>query len=822
MKKKINNAYISINKSKISEPKQINDNNSLNIDFSSFIKKFYESSSKYMQSMRNCLKEINVNITSNKSISLNESANKCISSLNIIFSYLDSSFNQFFSNIQKYLEFVNLNNNKYLKMSYSTKKPNLTKNYISSQFYNDNNNLKSNNSLYSNYQLNKIDTKTLYKNKRMSKMNTTTDINKTELYNSNSNIDEKMGNFRGIKDLNRMSTKNLFEENILNTQFIENVKNLLNILKYERINDIGIAKKSQYQIKLDNFKENLISELSNAINDKKEKDNNHPMHRRIRSVNLSSNSFNYINNINEDNNKINELVIQENDEKINDETEYNIINKNKTTENMDSLYFLDNNDIDNNKNNLNIFNNIKININKENDGVKENEKLKNENELLEKNKKELLIQIADLINKNNSLNEEISILNNSILKKTENENTSNEKINELNKEIKILTDKKNKLDKNNNEYKKSIDLYEKEKSSNLKELKKLKENIEELKRENKLLNNNLTNTETENKKNKKNIKELKSEIDDLNKAIGKLVNENEKMNNQIDEIISRKEEYKEKYKKADKELNDEKNINLLLEEKVKKLEKKLEENNINEFDDTKTKTYKITNINKVNEIEVEKLPRKYVSPYNYRKNTSAFSTNNTSNNRKILITNNIEDLEITPENYSIVKFFQLNKNLKWYLLKRTKKLISEPADTSPPSSNQSNSNQLFRRYKYLKINSKLNNERREENFNDFIWRPIKNEKDFINFNFINIDNNENNNNKNENSLSKDWQKKINELEFCIKDLEEKLEKKENDCNRINLNYAKLFKRSKQPDMSYDKLVENYEKLKSENKLLLKK
>ena len=142
MKKKINNAYISINKSKISEPKQINDNNSLNIDFSSFIKKFYESSSKYMQSMRNCLKEINVNITSNKSISLNESANKCISSLNIIFSYLDSSFNQFFSNIQKYLEFVNLNNNKYLKMSYSTKKPNLTKNYISSQFYNDNNNLK--------------------------------------------------------------------------------------------------------------------------------------------------------------------------------------------------------------------------------------------------------------------------------------------------------------------------------------------------------------------------------------------------------------------------------------------------------------------------------------------------------------------------------------------------------------------------------------------------------------------------------------------------------------------------------------------------------
>lgn len=37
-----------------------------------------------------------------------------------------------------------------------------------------------------------------------------------------------------------------------------------------------------------------------------------------------------------------------------------------------------------------------------------------------------------------------------------------------------------------------------------------------------------------------------------------------------------------------------------------------------------------------------------------------------------------------------------------------------------------------------------------------------------------------------------------------------------------MNYAKLFKRTKIPDEIYDKLLENNEKLKNENKLLKKK
>ena len=784
MRKKLNSNEKSTNRLRYTEQKSIN-NSIPYSEFSSILKKFYDSFSKYIQSMRNCLKEINLNIANNKSITLDESSNKCISSLNIIFSYLDSSFNQFYSNIQKFSE--QINSIEFSKISYSSKKPNLSQNF-SLQFYNDSN---KHNTLYSNYQQNKIESgKTLYNNINKNRMNVTTDLK------YNNSIEERYSHHRSSTDLSESMNNNLIGLKVVDKNFVENVKNLLNILKYERISDIN--KKSQYQQKFGKFKENLIIELSNEINDKQDKDNI-PVHRRIKSVNLNRNSFNYFNNINKENdNKIKEYIIQEKDEKnlsdLNEDINYknNYKEKNKTTENRIFLYYLENNNINGNINDINNIDN-KIQI--------ETQKLKNDIENLERNKKELLIQIANLITKNNALTEEISLMKNSKMKKEETENSSITKIKELNNKIELIMNSKNDIEKKNKELQKNINVYQSEKESQLKELKKLKDNIDDLKKEN------------------RKIKELKLEIDDLNREISGLIKENQKLANDFEEINSRKEEYKEKYKQTMKELTDEKEMNNIMEKKVKNLERKLEEYNINEFDDTKTKTYKISNINKVNEIEVEKLNRKYVSPYNYRKNTSAFSTNNTSNNRKILINNNIDDFEITPENYVIVKFFQLNNKLKWYLLKKNKKQISEQEPSPTPSPNQSNSKQLFRRYKYLKINSKLNNEKNEDNYDDYIWKPSKNERDFINFNYLNednIDSNINNNNKKDNSMSKDWQKKINELESCIKDLEEKLEKKENDCNRINLNFAKLFKRSKQPELNYDKLLENNENLKNEN------
>ena len=814
MKKKINTSHKSINKFQIPEQKPISNNTSINNEFFSIFKKFCDSFYKYIQSMRNCLKEINSNI-SNNLITLDESSNKCISSLNIIFSYLDSSFNQFYTNIQNFLELINYN--KFSKISNSSKKPGLSKNYISTHFYNDNNNSNNNNfknnSIYSNYQQGKIEKKNYYRYGIINKNNTTTDLKNTN------SIEEKFYRFHIGSDLNDSNNNNNINEGnsiLINKNFVENVKNLLNILKYERISDIGsnTSRKSKYQEKLDNFKESLISDLTNTINDTQDSEKN-PVHRRIKSVNLNSNTFNFINNINNDNeNKINDFIIQDSyGNNLNDISD----NKNKSTTNKASLYFLDNNNINDNLDTNEIYefkdNNRSNNLNIIKKTKTENEKLKNENNLLENNKKELLIQIADLINKNNTLNEEINILKNNNLKKDEIEKELNKKINELNNKIEIITNSKNEIEKLNQQLKKSIDTCQNEKSAQIKEIKKLKDNLEDLKKKNKKLNNDISEIKVDKKK----IKELKKEIDDLNKEISELVKENGKLSNEVDETNNRKEEYKEKYKKAIKELSDEKEINALVEQKVKNLERKLEEYNINEYDDEKTKTYKISNINKVNEIEVEKLSRKYVSPSNYRKNTSAFSTNNTSNNRKILINNNIDDLEITPENFIIVKYFQLNNNFKWYLLKKIKKINEpEPSPTSSPS--QSNSKPLYRRYKYLKLNSKVNNDKNNESYSDFIWKPSRNERDFINFNFINNDNNNNDNNKNENS--NDWQKKINELEYCIKDLEEKLEKKENDCNRINLNYAKLFKRTKQPE-NYDKLLENNEKLKTENKSLKK-
>ena len=456
MKKKLNSNLKSTNKLKNPEQKLLDDN-IVYSEFSSILKRFYESFSKYIQSMRNCLKEINENIVNNKSISLDESSNKCISSLNIIFSYLDSSFNQFYSNIQKFSEQINII--EYSNFSYSSKKPNLSKNF-SSQFYNDSD---KHNTIYNNYQNNKIESsKNLYKNNNMSKMNTTSDLK----YNNN-NIEDKIGHLLSGNDLSKsLNNYNLIGGKFVDINFVENVKNLLNIIKYERISDLAINRKSKYKQKLDNFKEKLITELSNEINDKNEKDNT-PSHRRIKSVNLNSNSFNYFNNTNKENDKINELIIQENDEKnlsaLKEDKNYK--DKNKVTEKKLSLYYLENNNIIDDINDNDIINN-KV--------LTENGKLKINNENLVNNKKELLFQIAELITKNNSLTEEISLLKNSNIKKDEIENVSNTKIKELNNKIESIMNSKNDIEKKKQRITEKYKYISKRKRNTVKRNKKIK------------------------------------------------------------------------------------------------------------------------------------------------------------------------------------------------------------------------------------------------------------------------------------------------------------------------------------------------------------
>ena len=446
-------------------------------------------------------------------------------------------------------------------------------------------------------------------------------------------------------------------------------------------------------------------------------------------------------------------------------------------------------------------------------------RLKKENSILEKKKKELLNQIHELMAKNNSLNQEILSLRYSKKDSTFSQQSNNTTINELNKTISLLkskineiTKEKNEIEKKNNELKMTVNNYKNEKQKQLNNANNNSNrninNLLESKRLNDILNKNLVNLETEKKNLKKTIQELSEKNNNLNREINELKKENENLN-------KIKEEYIEKYDKISKELNDEKDINIFNEEKIKKLERKLEEYQINEFDEHKTKTFKKGTIHKVNEIEMEKLSKKiYHSPY-YHKNTSTFSTNTTTN--RIVLGNNLEELEVTPENYVIIKQFKLTDNLKWYLLKKIKKNNSRPKEDNSPSPNQG-SKPRSRRIKYLKLNSKSNNNIfNDDSYSDFIWKSNKNEKDFINFNTEIIDNN-----LNDNFTNKENQKKITELESNIKELEEKLEKKVNDCNRINLNYAKLFNRSRMPDLPYDKLLENCDKLREENKNLNKK
>ena len=451
----------------------------------------------------------------------------------------------------------------------------------------------------------------------------------------------------------------------------------------------------------------------------------------------------------------------------------------------------------------------------------ENLRLKRENNILEKKIKELQTQIHDLMSKNNSLNQEILYLKYSNKETNYKQPTNNNLIIELNKTISDLktkinqiTKEKTELTKINTQLKVSNNFYFNEKQRQLKQSGSANGNIIESKKLNEILNKNIINLQNEINKNKKIIQELTEENNGINKRVFEYQKNNEQLNQKIKDNNKILEQYKEKCSKISKELSDEKDINAFNEQKIKSLERKLEEYNINEFYDQKTKTYKVSKINKVNEIEMEKLTKIiYHSPC-CRKNTSTFNTTNTTN-KIIFINNNLDDVEISPDKYTIVKQFKLSNNLKWYLLKKLKKQNYDQKEENSPSPRHG-SKQQSRRNKYIKQNSKQNNNINiDDSYSDFIWKSNKNEKDFINFNIDIIDNDEN-----DNSFTK--QKKINELESCIKDLEEKLAKKENDCNRINLNYAKLFKRSKLPEMSYENLLETVNKLKEENKVLNKK
>ena len=178
-----------------------------------------------------------------------------------------------------------------------------------------------------------------------------------------------------------------------------------------------------------------------------------------------------------------------------------------------------------------------------------------------------------------------------------------------------------------------------------------------------------------------------------------------------------------------------------------------------------------------------------------------------------------KEIEFTPENYIIINTFKLTNNFKWVLFKKNKNKDSFP-------SKRYSTNMIIKRNKHYLNRNKSNDPRKMENmsnteeyninnydndsFSDFIWKPQKNRKDFLDFESV-VDKNE--------SIDKD--KKIEEMEKNIKILEDKLEKKEKDFNRVNMTYAKLINRNKNPENNVDKLLDEIDKLKKENKNLNK-
>ena len=369
----------------------------------------------------------------------------------------------------------------------------------------------------------------------------------------------------------------------------------------------------------------------------------------------------------------------------------------------------------------------------------------------------------------------------------------------LEKKNKELLSKLDELTKKNNLLsKENISLKYSYKEYNITDKNKI---IDEMNKKIVKISNEKNEIEKSNKKLKSINNELIKEKNDLEKKFSQALKNMEIINKNMKEVSEIKDNYKDKYTKIEKELIKEK-------QKSKNLEKKLEEindsniNNVIFFAEPKTRTYRNIKLDKINEIEIaDRLSRiSHQSPQCTHKSISRFSTNNST--KKLY---NSNEVEINPDNYKIVKQFKLN-NLKWFLLKKIKKNILPETEGIQP---------LYRRYQYLKLNSKKIKEKtNEDNYTDYIWKA-NNEKDFINFNLENIE-------QEKDIIDNEKEKKIIELQICIKELKEKLNKKENDYNRINLNYAKLFKKTKKPEMTYDKLLEENDRIKYDDKLLKKK
>ena len=486
-------------------------------------------------------------------------------------------------------------------------------------------------------------------------------------------------------------------------------------------------------------------------------------------------------------------------------------------------------------------NNIKKDITTLEFKIKENDKtisfLNRQNESLIKQNYDLSEQIK-LLNKDLKEQKKLIKENNKNKNGKEVENnkeTINYKYKEINYLQKIDNFNKDELIKKEEEIKKLTNDLTKISSENA----KLKQDIDVLEGENK---DAIQSFNDLNKKNKEIIKEL-NHLKRLYEPIEKkLLKKEEELNilvknynflqNSNKKIEQEKENYKiqlEKYKdekhlvsrrntsnldviKENKQLKDEIKE---MDEEIEDLNKKIEEQSekiIYYKSSLSNEQNKCFNLEKKNQ-EITKKIEILQKSQNENKNSridfrakSDYSISSLNNNK------NFEDnalKDITPNNYTIVKYEEID-DLKWCLFKKKNTFnnnnnFAKKFSQNTTSLYSSNKTYYFSRHEKLKTNS--NEINIKDNYNDYIWKPVKNPKEFEGFELIP---------KIESIVDKN---EICEFEKKVKDLKDKLSKKEDDYNRININYAKLLKKTKNPDNKEEKLMETINQLKIENKKL---
>ena len=235
-------------------------------------------------------------------------------------------------------------------------------------------------------------------------------------------------------------------------------------------------------------------------------------------------------------------------------------------------------------------------------------------------------------------------------------------------------------------------------------------------------------------------------------------------------------------------------MNFVLQKKIKDLNTKIQLKTIEEM----TKNGKININNNINNININANINNYKKEKEKKGNVKSDNKDNNNNNDESTLH------YITPENYTIIKSCQYNREFTWYLLrKKNKKATENFSPIKIPLKKYKK--HTFHNDQNASMDDSINN---NYSYTDFLWLPAINKKELDEFGELPINE----------SFEKD--KIIKTLESSVKILENKCKKREREYNLLNINYSKLVYRNKNEKI--DKLLETIDRLKSENRNLSKR